>query len=180
MNKHRSAQASAQASHMPPPQYVESGQPNVPQPAVPMEKYNFSQQNTQQYPQSQPSYSAVSTPQPTYAQPAQGFTPPPVPATYQHEPIARGDTVSPVSNVGYPTNATELNTPQHTGNTYSPPNANAAELNTPQHTGHYSPPNANAAELNTPQHTGHYNPNASELSAPDTHYNPNVSELPSR
>ena len=167
MNKHRSAAAvaSSQPSH-PPPQYVDSSH-NQPA-AVPTEKYNQPQsvqpvqpvQPAQTYQQPQQSYSAVSSPQPSFAQPVQGYNTPPVPTpvTYQHEPVGRSDTVSPISHAAY------------TGH--------AAELNTPQHTGNFNP---NVSELSTTQHAGNFNPNVSELSTThEPYYNPNVSELSSR
>ncbi|KAF2789465.1 hypothetical protein K505DRAFT_253300 [Melanomma pulvis-pyrius CBS 109.77] len=165
MSKHTSNTAATNVEQPPPPQYV-GGTENSN--AVPMEKYNQTGQ-PQQY---QQPYSAAPTPQPTYAQPVHGqYAQQPQPVTYQPEPVNRTNTVSPVSHVGYG-NASELSTPQPTGN-YNP---NVSELSTPQQTGNYNP---NVSELSTTHNTENYHSNVSELSTTHNtgHYNPNVSEL---
>jgi hypothetical protein len=140
MNKHRSNAAATNAQHAP-PQYAENTVNGHNNQAVPMEKFSQTAVPQQQY-QQQP-YSAAPTPQPTYAQPVQGqYTQQPQPVTYQPEPVNRTNTVSPVSHVGGYGNASELSTPQHTGN--------------------YNP---NVSELSTTHNTGHYDPNVSELSS---------------
>jgi hypothetical protein len=140
MNKHRSNTAATHVQQ-PPPQYADTTVNSHNNQAVPMEKYNQAAAPQQQY-QQQP-YSAAPTPQPTYAQPGQGqYTQQPEPATYQHEPVNRTNTVSPVSHAGGYGNASELSTPQHTDN-YNP---NVSELSTQHNTGHYDP---NVSELST-------------------------------
>jgi hypothetical protein len=140
MNKHRSNAAATNIQHTP-PQYANNTVNGHNNQAVPMEKYEQTGVPQQQY-QQQP-YSAAPTPQPTYAQPVQGqYTKQPQPVTYQHEPVNRTNTVSPVSNVGGYGNASELSTPQHT-DSYNP---NVSELSTTHNTGHYDP---NVSELST-------------------------------
>lgn len=123
LNKHRSGQTTS--SHAP-PAYVGHNEQ-----AVPLEqKFGQTVQPQQQQ------YSAAPTPQPQYAQPMQQpqgqFVQQPVynqqqpyTAPYPQDPVNRTQTVSPVSQAGYPPqNTSELATPQHTGN-YNP---NASEL----------------------------------------------------
>ncbi|KAJ4286226.1 hypothetical protein N0V90_013260 [Kalmusia sp. IMI 367209] len=118
-----SAQPHAQHSGVVPPQYDNNnGQ------AVPMEKYN------------QPS--TMQTPQTQYAQPVQQQHQ--YGAPYAQDPVPRQDTVSPVS---------------HAGTGYGPPPSNVSQLNSPQHTGQHAYPQ-NATEL----HTAPYDPHVPELS----------------
>jgi hypothetical protein len=136
LNKHRT---NSNSSAQTPPTYT-GGQQNIPL----EQKYDHNSQ-----PEAQPSYQQPQQHQQPYpAQPQGQYMQQPMYneqqqyAPYPQDPVHRGQTVSPVSSVGY----------------NAPPQS---DFTTPQQ--NYSAP-ANASELSTPQHTGPYNPNVSELS----------------